>query len=275
MHPPEAYILEMSDLMSSGTPRLQRIREPLAITVESFDATPIHYDLYDAPSRTLVLILPGFWRDRRHKSMIRLANWFVSSGYRTAICDLRGHGDSGGTFGFNLSEHYDIAAVASDLLQRCSPQSITVIGLSYGGAIAISTVARHELPIASMLLISSVADFAMVSPRINPFTIHRHIMVTQAIRRAPRFDWNLFRAPKLRALDDMSNVHVPLSLIHMKNDWLIDHTHSIALYERANDPKELHIIGTPGNYHADRILLNAPAQIEPLISDFLSRYSAV
>ena len=150
-----------------------------------------------------------------------------------------------------------------------------MIGLSYGGAIAISTVARHELPIASMLLISSVADFAMVSPRINPFTIHRHIMVTQAIRRAPRFDWNLFRAPKLRALDDMSNVHVPLSLIHMKNDWLIDHTHSIALYERANDPKELHIIDTPGNYHADRILLNAPAQIEPLISDFLSRYSAV
>ena len=259
--------------MSSSRSRLQRIREPLAVAVESFDGTPIHYDLYDAPSRTLILILPGFWRDRRHGSMTRLANWFVSSGYRTAICDLRGHGDSGGTFGFNLNEHYDIAAVVDDLRQRCSPESITLIGLSYGGAIAISSAARHEMPLASMLLISSVADFAMVSPRINPLTIHRHIMFTQAIRRAPRFDWNLFRAPKLRAVDDIAQMHAPLSLIHVKNDWLIDHTHSVALYERANDPKELHIIDIPGNYHADRIFLNAPTQIEPLIAAFLERYS--
>ena len=261
--------------MSSSAPHLQPIRQPAAITVESFDATPIHYDFYDAPSRTLVLILPGFWRDRRHASMVRLANWFVSGGYRTAICDLRGHGDSGGTFGFNLNEHYDIAAVANDLMRRCSPESITMVGLSYGGAIAVSAAARHELPLASMLLISSVADFATISPRINPLTIHRHIVFTQAIRRAPRFDWNLFRAPKLRALDDIENVRAPLSLIHVKNDWLIDHTHSIALYERANDPKELHIIDIPGNYHADRIFLNAPTQIEPLIAEFLTRHSPI
>jgi alpha-beta hydrolase superfamily lysophospholipase len=259
--------------MSSSGPRLRRILEPHAISVESFDTTPIHYDLYDAPSKTLVLIVPGFWRDRRHASMVRLANWFVDDGYRTAICDLRGHGDSGGTFSFNLHEHYDIAAVVNDLLRRCAPESITIIGLSYGGAIAISAAARHKMPLASMLLISSVADFAMVSPRINPLTIHRHIMFTQAIRRAPRFDWHLFRAPKLRAVDDVADIHAPLSLIHVKNDWLIDHTHSVALYERANEPKELHIIDIPGNYHADRIFLNAATQIEPLIADFLARYS--
>jgi len=258
--------------MSSKAPRLERLRRPVAMTVESFDGTPIHYDLYDEISRTLVLILPGFWRDRRHSSMVRLANRFAAAGYRTAICDLRGHGDSGGIFGFNLNEHYDVAAVANDLLARCAPESIMLVGLSYGGAIAISTAARNKLPISSMLLVSAVADFAMVSPRINPFTIHRHIMFTQALR-APRFDWNLFRAPKLRAVDDIEEVHVPLSLIHVKNDWLIDHTHSVALYEHANEPKELHIIDIPGNYHADRIFLNASDSIEPLISDFVERYA--
>jgi alpha-beta hydrolase superfamily lysophospholipase len=257
----------------SSRPQLDPIRDPEAIIVNSFDETPIHYDLYGVPSRTLVLIVPGFWRDRRHASMVRLANWFVSGGYATAICDLRGHGDSGGTFGFNLNEHHDIAAVAHDVIDRCAPESITLIGLSYGAAIAISAAARHELPLASMLLVSPVADFAMVSPRINPFTIHRHIMFTQAIRRSPRFDWHLFRAPKLRAVDDVEQIHVPLSLIHVKNDWLIDHTHSIALYEHANEPKELHVIDIPGNYHADRIFLNAPALIEPLIDDFFERYS--
>src|SRR5437763_15522511 len=149
----------MSGLMSSRPHRLQPIQQPNALSVSSFDGARIHYDVYDAPWRTLVLVLPGFWRDRRHASMTRLANWFVSSGYRTAICDLRGHGDSGGTFGFNLNEHYDIAAVVDDLLGRCSPESITLIGLSYGGAIAISSAARHEMPLASMLLVSSVADF--------------------------------------------------------------------------------------------------------------------
>ena len=261
--------------MSSWSPDPQLIRQPIAVTVESFDGTPIRYDFYDAPSRTLVLVVPGFWRDRRHISMMRLANWCVSLGYRTAMCDLRGHGESGGTFGFNLNEHYDIAAVVNDLMRRCAPEQITIVALSYGGAIAISAAARHEMPLASMLLISSVADFAMVSPRINPLTIHRHILFSQAVRRAPRFDWRLFRAPKLRALDDVENLHVPLSLIHVKNDWLIDHKHSVALYERANEPKELHIIDIPGNYHADRIFLNAANLVEPLMQEFLRRYSAI
>jgi alpha-beta hydrolase superfamily lysophospholipase len=258
--------------MSSRAPHLERLRQAVPVTVTSFDGTEIRYDYYDETSRTLVLILPGFWRDRRHISMVRLANRFASAGYRTAICDLRGHGESGGVFGFNLNEHYDIVAVVNALIARCSPESIMLVGLSYGGAIAISAVARHALPVSSMLLVSPVADFAKVSPRINPFTIHRHIMLTQALRR-PRFEWGLFRAPKLRAIDDVVDVHVPLSLIHVKNDWLIDHTHSIALYERANEPKELHIIDIPGNYHADRIFLNASDSIEPIISEFLARFA--
>jgi predicted alpha/beta hydrolase len=104
----------------SSRPHLERLRQPEAITVTSFDGTPILYDLYDVPSRTLVLIVPGFWRDRRHISMVRLANWLASGGYRTAICDLRGHGESGGVFGFNLNEHNDVAAVANDLIERWS-----------------------------------------------------------------------------------------------------------------------------------------------------------
>ena len=58
----------------------------------------------------------------------------------------------------------------------------------------------------------------------------------------------------------------------MKNDWLIGHSHSTALFDRANEPKELHIIDIPGNYHADRIFSVAGEQIEPIMRDFLARY---
>jgi pimeloyl-ACP methyl ester carboxylesterase len=246
---------------------------PVAGTVVSFDGTVIHYDLYDHPSRTLMLVVPGFWRDRRHPAMVQLAELLAGRGYGTAVVDVRGHGHSEGTYGFNLHEHHDVAAVAEELLRRLPIDSITLFGFSYGAAIAVSTAARHEFRVASLLLVSPVADSAMITPWINPFTMHRHVALAQALK-PPRVDWHFFRGQRLRALDDIRDVRAPLCLIHVKNDWLIDHAHSIALYERANEPKELHIMEIDGNYHADRIFTVAADSVEPLIDEFLARYSS-
>lgn len=257
------------------TPTLQSLPNPISATVVSFDGTAIHYDIYDAPSATAVLVVPGFWRDRRHPSMVRLAAFLTTRGLRAAVIDVRGHGDSEGTYGFNLHEQNDVAAVARDLLQRCPTISaLTLIGFSYGGAIAISTIARHDLPVASLLLISPVADFKMIAPSLNPLTMYRHIAFSQALHK-PRFAWTMRRTAKLRALDDMPQVHVPVCFIHVKNDWLVGHRHSLALYEAANEPKELHILDIEGNYHADRIFSVATDTIEPIVSDFLARHTPV
>ena len=260
--------------MSSSLAEIPPQRQPVTGTVQSFDGTRIHYDLYDQASRSLVLVVPGFWRDRRHPAMVRLATLLTGFGYRTAIVDVRGHGDSEGLYGFNFNEHYDVAAVAKELLRRTSAESITLIGLSYGGAIAVSTAARHDLPVNSLFLISPVADFGMIAPRINPFTIHRHIAFSQALKR-PRFNWRARNAAKFRAIDDIAEVHVPVAFLHVKNDWLIGHTHSLALFEAANQPKELHVLDIEGNYHADRIFAAAGELIEPLLQDFLQRFAAV
>jgi pimeloyl-ACP methyl ester carboxylesterase len=259
-------------MSSSPAPLTSVPKPPIASSVSSFDATSIHYDLYPGTSRTAILVVPGFWRERRHPAMVALARLLNDRGYTAAVLDSRGHGESGGTFGFNLNEHYDVAAVANDILARYPIESITLIGFSYGGAIAISTAARHKLPLASILLISPVADFSMLLPRINPFTMHRHIAFSQALRK-PRFEWRMRRTPKLRALDDVRDVHVPISFVHVKNDWLVGHTHSVALYESASEPKELHVIDIPGNYHADRIFSVARDRVEPMVLEFLERYS--
>ena len=270
------YSLGPMPVMSSKEAAVARFRKPqVSIVVESSDATLIAYDLYAMPSRTAVVVVPGFWRDRRHPFLLELAAQLTGAGYATAVADPRGHGDSGGTYGFNLYEHEDLAAVTNDVLRRCPrTEAVTFVAFSYGAANAISATARHALPVASLLLISPVADFAMIQPRINPFTMHRHITLGQALK-TPRFDWHLFRSPKLSAVDDVRNVHAPVSLIHVKNDWLINHTHSIALYEAANEPKELHVIDIPGNYHADRIFAVAREEIEPICREFLERFSPV
>lgn len=247
--------------------------EPRPFRTVSFDGTAIHYDVYDAPAPSAVVVVPGFWRDRRHASMVRLARFLVAGGYRAVVMDPRGHGESEGTYGFNQHEHHDVAAVIHDLLHtNATISSVALVGFSYGGAIAISAIARHrELPVSSLLLISSVADFAMIFPRLNPFTMHRHIALSQALR-TPRFSWNVRKTAKLRALDDMPDVHVPVCFIHVKNDWLINHRHSVALYEAAHDPKELHLLDIEGNYHADRIFNVASDSIEPIVRDFLARH---
>jgi pimeloyl-ACP methyl ester carboxylesterase len=252
---------------------------PSAVTdvVESFDGTRIAYDLYDLPSRTLVLVIPGFWRFRRHPSMTGLAARLNALGYRTAIADPRGHGDSGGVYGFNLHEHHDIAAVAGTLMNRLPIEGIAIIALSYGASIAISAAARHpELPITSLFLISAVADFGMIVPNIsiNPFTFYRHIALSQAFHR-PRFDLGARRSTKLSALDDIRALHVPVSFLHVKNDWLIHHAHSEALYAAANEPKELHLLDIPGQYHADRIFKLEEARADDLLSEWLGRFAPV
>jgi pimeloyl-ACP methyl ester carboxylesterase len=245
--------------------------EPHHERVTSFDGTTIHYDVYDAPSPSMVLIIPGFWRDRSHPAMVRLARFVNAEGHRAAVIDVRGHGDSEGTYGFNLHEHHDVAAVAADVLAKHPTiASLTMIGFSYGGAVAVSAAARHRLPVAGLLLISPVADFDLIVPRLNPFTMHRHIALSLALKR-PRFEWSVRKSPKLRAVDDIADVHVPVCFIHVKNDWLIGHRHSVALYEAAREPKEVHILDIEGNYHADRILSVASDTVEPILRAFLAR----
>jgi pimeloyl-ACP methyl ester carboxylesterase len=264
---------EKPDAMSSHVvPSFPALPTPISSSVESFDGTRIHFDVYDARSRGLVVVVPGFWRDRRHVAMQRLAALIHSAGYRVAVIDVRGHGESQGTFGFNLHEHHDVAAVINRLTQTSAVEAVTLVGLSYGGAIAVSTAARHDLPITSLLLISAVADFAMISPRFNLLTMHRHIAFRQAFRK-PRFQWGMRRSAKLRAIDDVTKIRVPISLIHVKDDWLIGHTHSEALFARANEPKEMHILDITGNYHADRIFSVAAEVAEPLVTDFLRRHT--
>jgi alpha-beta hydrolase superfamily lysophospholipase len=240
-------------------------------TVPSFDGTEIHFDVYGPPSPIAILVVPGFWRDRSYPSMHSLADFLTGLGYRTAIMDVRGHGSSGGTYRFNIDEHYDVAAVARTLLGRFAAESIVLMGFSVGGAIATSAAARDALPIQAQILVSPVAELSRVIPRLNPFTIHRHIAFSQTLNR-PRFTLLVPRgATRLHAVDDVSRVHAPLCLIHVKNDWLVGHRHSIRLYERANEPKELHIIDIPGHYHADRIFTQARESAEGLVSDFLKR----
>ncbi len=237
-------------------------------TVITDDGIPVAVDIYGDPDTPTILIVPGFWRTRRSPSMVDLAKSLSDRGYSCAVMDCRGHGDSGGVFGFNAHEHLDVAAAVGGLVSRGFASSVVLMGLSAGGAIAVSAAARDELPVDGVLLVSAVADFRRVIPRPNPFTIHNHLSF-KAFVKPPRFKWNT--AGRLDALTDIAKVHVPVCLAHVRNDWLVHHDHCRWLYERAREPKELRILDVPGRYHADRVFSSAPEAIWPVVTEFLGR----
>jgi pimeloyl-ACP methyl ester carboxylesterase len=250
--------------------RTKRSIQPTGELFASFDECPILYDFYDAGAAETVVVLPGFWRSRRFESMVRLAGLLNDAGYNAAIVDLRGHGESGGRFGFNRNEWRDIDLLLRILRERHSVQRCVIVGMSAGAAIAVSAAARTSEHVSGLFLISSVASFADVKPRINPLTIHRHLSM-RAASRPPRFGWRWKAAGSLDAADDIGRLAVPVALVHVKNDWLVNHRHSERLFAAANPPKELHVFDIPGSWHADRIFRAAEGRIEELMFPFIER----
>lgn len=165
--------------------------------------------------------------------------------------DNRGHGDSGGTFGFNTLESDDAIDVLEELRRNGTITSNPcVIGFSAGGAIAISTAARRSDLLSGLVLVSPVADFKRVFPRPNPFRLGEQLSLHSTMR-PPRFWW--YEKRRRRILDDACRVRVPVCIIHARNDWLVHHRHSEQIAERLPVAPEAHFLDRE-RIHAERLL---------------------
>ncbi|MFN2441124.1 MAG: alpha/beta hydrolase [Thermoanaerobaculia bacterium] len=241
---------------------------PRRLTISTEAGVEIVWDHYlNESSSRAFLVVPGFWRHRRHPAITALASRLQERG-GVAVMDIRGHGESGGRFGFNRSEHLDVAAVAAEMLRMTRASRLDMIGFSMGGAIAATAAARHpEIRWGKILLISPVADFRRLRPRLNPFLAHRHLSASQIVR-APRFDWGFWFHSKIQAEDEIGKVRVPVTIVHVRRDWLVDDSHGARLHERCRS-STLHLLEIPGRWHADRILTEVPEAFEPVLRDFL------
>lgn len=237
--------------------------------IRSIDDTSIFFDLYAGTVPRLVIVVPGFWRTRRHPSILHLVATLLQDEYHVAVMDIRGHGESGGRFGFNRNEHFDVDAVRDAAVEKSGCRAVSLVGLSAGGAICATTAARHPFDYASLLLISPVADFRRVLPRLNPLHFRRHLDLSQISVR-PRFGLPLGSRSLIRADEEIRTVRAPLCVIHATRDWLVHHRHGQRLYDAAPGPKELHLLDLPDGYHADRIFSAAPGVAEAIIRRFLA-----
>jgi pimeloyl-ACP methyl ester carboxylesterase len=215
------------------------------------DSTRLAADLLPGTGPDSVLVVPGFWRTRRDPVMVGIAERMRRAGLSVCTLDNRGHGESGGTFGFNTAESDDLVTVIESLQREgLVPGAVCLVGFSAGGAIALSTAARRPDLVRGLVLVSPVSDFKRVFPRPNPFRLDRHLSLRSALR-PPRFWW--YETRRRHALDDAGLVTAPVCLIHARNDWLVHHSHSEAIASRLRSPPEIHIIDME-RAHAERML---------------------
>ncbi len=256
------------------TRRPHRTPEVLQRRALTADGVPIAYTLWRRPSPEIVILAPGFWRRRLARENVYLATHFFRRGYDVAALDFRGHGGSGGSYGFGAAETMDLAAVADELSGEHGPYArFSVIGLSMGGSIAAEALAqRPDLPCRALVMISSPADVSMLRPRPLSRDAMRQLRLRHALRM-PRIAIRRLRGPKLRAAEAVAKLSMPKLIVTAEGDWLVDPSQGRLLAESAAPPVDYVHLDLPGSLHADALVKFVPLTLLRVLDRWLARWA--
>ncbi len=238
------------------------------------DGVQIAYTLWRRPARQLLVLAPGFWRVRLGRENLFLANHFLRRGYDVAALDFRGHGDSGGGYGFGALEHHDFHAVIEELVGEGKLYaSFAVLGLSMGGAIAARALAlRPDLPCRALAMISSPADLRALRPKPWKLGAIRQVRLRHALR-VPKLAAGKLAVRKPRAADAVASLPFPKLIVTSEGDWLVDPSHGRALAASAAAPVDYVHLDLPGSLHADGLVKFVPLRLLRLLDRWFEKHA--
>lgn len=256
---------------SKGKPVAHEVRHYRA---RAHDGVSIAYTLWRRPARELLVLAPGFWRVRLGRENLFLANHFLRRGYDVVALDFRGHGDSGGGYGFGASEHHDFHAVIGELVGEGKLyERFAVLGLSMGGAIAAQALAmKPELPCRALAMISSPADLKALRPKPWKLGAMRQVRLRHVVR-VPKLAAGKLAARKPRAAEAVASLAIPKLIVTSEGDWLVDPSHGRALAKAAAEPVEYVHLDLPGALHADGLVKFVPVRLLRLLDRWLEKHA--
>lgn len=202
-----------------------------------------------------------------------IARLLQSKGFNVFLYDSRYHGDSGGRFcTYGFYEKHDASAVITALLSRQDVHlgNFGLFGSSMGAAVAIQVAAldrrvRCVIAESGFATLRSVFDDYQRRMIKIPFHYLRNIVIKRSESMAH------FKANAVSPLESVRDVHVPLFILHGTGDTKIGHQYSVAVFERAREPKELWLI--PGAQHHDMAGVGGP-EYERRVVKFFEDYLA-
>lgn len=239
------------------------------LTLTARDGIRLHAWLFAAPTPAPTVIVCHGHGANKH-SVLPIAN-FLAPRYNVLLLDIRGHGESEGTYTtIGFEERLDVHAAVDEIARRFVGP-IAVLGISMGAAIALLAAAEDDR------IAAVVAD--------SPYARLRWVVAEAARRRGyPRLAASFaafagcgatalrLRSP-MAAFDPIQVVHRiaprPILFMHGEEDDVIALSHARLLFARAEQPKDLWILD--GLAHC-RGLESACEAYQTRILDFLGRW---
>ena len=165
------------------------------------------------------------------------AYWLRQLGFNVLLAEYRGYGWSEGSFPSETALYEDAEAALDYLVRAQGIQAgeIFVYGHSLGGAIAIDLATRHS-DLAGIIVQNS---FTSMADMVMRFDYSRWLPVRWIVHQ--RFE----------SLQKVSQLQVPLLLIHATGDPLIPKTMGERLYQAARSFKELVLVESNVHHNAD------------------------
>lgn len=248
------------------TTRQKSHSEILSGTLTTTDHHRISYDHYQNGHGKAVIIAHRFYNSKDALLLKDLASQLINE-YDVIIFDFRGHGKSSGLFFWTSSEYRDLQAVLR-YAKECYP-SIGVVGFSLGAATGIITAARTDM-IKSLICVSAPADIFKIENQLWKLNIKNDIIynfldkgrIGKGVCPGP------FWLRKERPIDLVERVTAPICYIHRNRDWLVNHWHSAALFERTTSKKRLEII--ENGPHAEFLMLTNKTETVGLIKHWFN-----
>jgi uncharacterized protein len=219
------------------------------VTIETFDGLKLNCWFVRQKKKAIGTIIYLHGVGDCKIAGVPFARSLFDRGFNIFLYDSRQHGESEGyycTYGFY--EKYDVSAVISYLQKRKEAKNgnIGIFGSSMGGAVAIQAAAvdpRITCVISEGSYTALRVVFVDYQKRIIKLPWHflRNIALVHSQKMAN------FKARLVAPVEDIKRVHVPVLIVHGKNDSFIKSHYSKLLYNAANEPKQLLIV--PGAEH--------------------------
>jgi len=224
----------------------------------------------EPPLGTIVLI-HGYLMDKRF--LVPWAVELAQAGYRCALVDLRGHGESTGQhIGFGAFEARDISAVIDDLGRRGWDVShVGLFGVSYGASVALLTAGR-DVRVRRVVAFEPFSSAERAVPELMRAVFTKQSKgITDAQfaaahvkeARIAGFRWSDADIPAA-----LAHTTAPVLFLHGEADHWLSPEHSRALAKVAPPGSELVI--EPRDNH-----VTLPLQIKPLEQRVIDWFGAM
>lgn len=224
-----------------------------------------------APTRT-ALILHG--RSGRKEDMLAIAERFVAADFRCIVYDSRCHGESGGSAcTFGKRETSDLTAVldrVETILTRRGEATgpVTAFGISMGASVLLQSLPK-ETRIHAAVAVAPFADFSEIVARSAKRGINSRTpgwLIASTLQTAGFR--GRFAPSRIRPIEAMESITVPILFVHGEKDAVIPAEHSQRLAKAAAGPVALYLV--PEGYHGNVLAVGGNDLYEEMLRFLLT-----